>query len=589
MIKHRKLVLMAAMIVLAQQPVPVSAIGVSQDSKTACESSASISGFASLADRFYDHNFKRNPNWATNLGIHHYDHLSPDLSKEGIAREVIELKDFLQRFEALKPETLSEQDRLDRRQLISYIKARLLDLESVCFWQRNPDFYSSESNAMIFSLLTRDFTAPADLLERVISREKHIPYILHCGKNNLINPPRIYTEVALEQIPGMISFFESSVPEKFKTVDDKLLLTEFQTTNAAVVKSLKDYQKYLKETLLPKSNGEFALGTELYRKKLDYEEMVDMPLDQLLAMGEAELKRLQKDFETTARQIDSKKTSREVFVIVSSEHPAPDKLIASTAAVLEELKEFCRTKNIVTFPSPTDLRVDETPPFMRALSFASMDAAGPFEEKATQAYYYVTVPETNWKPERIEEHMRAFCKYDILNISVHEAYPGHYVQGLWRRRAPSKTSKIMGCGSNAEGWAHYSEQMMVDQGLMNGDKKLKLIMLHDALLRCCRYIVAIKLHTQGMSMPQAIDFFMQEGYQEKANAERETKRGTMDPTYLVYTLGKLQILALREEYKKQRGKAYSLEEFHDRFLATGCPPIKMVREMLLSPAYSAKK
>jgi uncharacterized protein (DUF885 family) len=177
--------------------------------------------------------------------------------------------------------------------------------------------------------------------------------------------------------------------------------------------------------------------------------------------------------------------------------------------------------------------------------------------------------------------MRSFCKYDLLNTSVHEAFPGHYVQGLWNRTAPSKTTKIIGCNSNIEGWAHYTEQMMVEQGLDNNDPKLKLTMIHDALLRACRYMVGIKMHTKGMTMNEGIEYFIKEGYTEKANAERETKRGTKDATYLVYTLGKMQILALREDYKKAKGNAYTLKDFHDRFLATGCPPVSIIREVLL--------
>jgi uncharacterized protein (DUF885 family) len=218
---------------------------------------------------------------------------------------------------------------------------------------------------------------------------------------------------------------------------------------------------------------------------------------------------------------------------------------------------------------------------MRALTFAAMDAPGPFEQKAKEAYYYVTLPEADWKPERVEEHMRAFCKYDLLNTSVHEAFPGHYVQGLWQRKAPSKIAKIIDCGSNVEGWAHYCEQMMVEQGLENGDKKLKMVMIHDALLRCCRYIVGISMHTKGMSMDEGIKFFVNEGYQEKANAERETKRGTMDPTYLVYTLGKLQIIALRDDYKKLKGAEFSLKDFHNKIMETGAPPIKIIRQIIM--------
>lgn len=537
--------------------------------------------FAEMVDNYFEAMFKNDPEAATAIGIHTYDTMAPDYSATATAEWIAELKLNLKRFEGLKPEELSAQSKIDRRLLISDIKGKLLMLEELKSLERNPDMYSSNASSMVYGLMTRDF-APLDLrLKSVIEREKKIPLMLRAGKNNLKNPPRIYTEIALEQLPGIIDFFQNSVTEKFKTVKDEALQSEFNKVNNDVIAQLKDYQKFLKEDLLPKSNGTFAFGPEVYSKKLLYDEMCSTPLDKLLADGETELKRLQKEFVETAKSIDPSKSPEEVFVSISSDHPKPAELISSVSGVLNQLKTYCTSKNIVTIPTEDDLKVDETPPFARALSFASMDAPGPFETKAKEAYYYVTLPEPNWSAERTEEHMRSFCKYDLINTSVHEAFPGHYVQGLWTRTAPSPTTKVIGCNSNIEGWAHYCEQMMVEEGLENNDKKLKLTMIHDALLRCCRYIVGIKMHTKGMTMPEGIDFFVKEGWTEKANAERETKRGTMDATYLVYTLGKLQIIALKEDYKKARGTAFTLKDFHDRFLAAGCPPVEIIREILL--------
>jgi uncharacterized protein (DUF885 family) len=226
--------------------------------------------------------------------------------------------------------------------------------------------------------------------------------------------------------------------------------------------------------------------------------------------------------------------------------------------------------------------VEATPPFMMALVFAAMDTPGTFETKAKEAFYFVTVPSRDWTKEHTEEHMRFYSYDDLLNTSVHEAYPGHYVQFLFVKDLSSKVRKILASTSYEEGWAHYCEQMMLDEGFGKGDKKLKLVQLHDALLRACRYICAIKLHTSDMTVAQATDFFVKEGYQEKANAEREAKRGTMDPTYLVYTLGKLQILSLREEVKKAQGDKFNLYDFHNRFLSTGAPPVEIVRKEMMA-------
>lgn len=540
--------------------------------------------FDRLVDEFFDFKCRVNPDWATVLGFHQYDSQAPDLSAATIKANIEKLKSFQTQFAAIKPETLSAQSKIDLSMINSAINADLLEYEDIRAWEKNPDTYSSQSSSMVYDLLSRDFAPINERAKSVIAREKKIAGILKIGRDNLKNPPKIYTEIAIEQLPGIIDLFQTSIPEKLKSVTDKALKDEFDKTNAEVIAELKSYQKFLKEDLLPKSKGNFALGADAYSKKLLYEEMEDSSIDDLLARGETEMKRLQDEFIKTAKEIDASKSPTEVFTSISSDHAAPDKLLPSIVAMLKELKTYCSDKNIITIPSEDNLQVMETPAFMRALTFAAMDAPGPFEEKAKEAYYYVTLPEAGWKPERIEEHMRAFCKYDVINTSVHEAFPGHYVQGLWARKAPSKTSKILGCGTNIEGWAHYCEQMMVEQGLENGDKKLKLVMIHDALLRCARYIVGIRMHCKGMSLDDGISYFVKEGYQEKANAEREAKRGTSDPTYLVYTLGKLQLIALRDDYKKLKGSEFSLKDFHDRVMATGTPPVKIIRQILMEPS-----
>lgn len=249
--------------------------------------------------------------------------------------------------------------------------------------------------------------------------------------------------------------------------------------------------------------------------------------------------------------------------------------------VLGGLRDYITAHRIVTIPSTVLPIVEETPPFERATTFASMDTPGPFEKVAKEAFFNVTLPEASWSKQQVEEHMAGFNRGTIISTAVHEVYPGHYVQFLWLKDAPSKVRKLIGCSSNAEGWAHYSEQMMLDEGYGNGDLKLRLGQLQDALLRNARYIVGIQMHTGKMTYDQAIDFFVKEGYLTHANGEREAKRGTADPTYLYYTLGKLEILKLREDYKRMKGSAFSLEEFHNSFLKQGFPPIKIVRRAML--------
>jgi uncharacterized protein (DUF885 family) len=418
-------------------------------------------------------------------------------------------------------------------------------------------------------------------LQSVIARERQIPAVFEAARANLKNPPRIYTEVAIEQLPGIVSFFQNDVPAAFKQVTDPKLLADFQNSNAAVIDALNSYLAYLKNDLLPRSHGDFRLGADRFRKKLLYEEMVDLPLDKLVEIGMADLRRNQEAFKQTAAKIDPGKTPRQILDEATHDHPAPDHLLQSFRDVLGGLKDYITAQQIITIPSPVLPILEETPPFMRALTTASMDTPGPYEKVAKEAFFNVTLAEPSWTPKEVEEHMESFNRGTIISTAIHEAYPGHYVQFLWMQTIPSKVRKLLGANSNAEGWAHYCEQMMLDEGYGNGDLKLRLGQLQDALLRNARYIVGIQMHTGHMTYEQGIDFFVQEGYQTRALGERETKRGTSDPTYLYYTLGKLEILKLREDYKKMRGDAFTLHEFHDRFMREGTPPIKIVRKALL--------
>jgi hypothetical protein len=537
--------------------------------------------FTQLVDEYFDYFFRHNPTRATNEGVHDFDHLIDGYTRTDVESEVTATRQFLNRFEAIDPAKLTDEMSSDREMVVSHLRATLLELEEVRSWERDPDYYSSGATRAVFGLISRQFAPPAERLKSVIARERRIPAVFEAARENLKRPPRVYTEIALEELPGIIRFFEKDVPAAFEGVRDEKLLDEFVAANQAVIDAIGQYERFLKETVLPRSDGDFRIGAELFRKKLLFEEMIDTPLDELLRVGYADLRANQRAFTRTAAEIDPKRTPQEVMAELEREHPAPEKLLDSFRDVVGGLRNFCEEHKIVTFPSPVPPTIAETPPFMRALSFASMDTPGPFEPKATEAYFNVTLPEPHWPKERVEEHMAAFNYGTIVSTAIHEAYPGHYTQFLWVQRAPSKVRKILGCSSNSEGWAHYTEQMMFDEGYGRGDLKLRLGQLQDALLRNCRFVVGIEMHTGKMSFDKGVDFFVREGFQTRTNAERETKRGTADPTYLVYTLGKLEILRLRDDYRKLRGDAFTLQEFHDALLKQGYPPIKLVRRSLL--------
>lgn len=534
--------------------------------------------FAQLANRFFDEVvFRYDPVQGTAAGFHQYDTQLPSGSKAEVQQQTAALRKFESEIAAFDPRGLSPTSTADRELVLSQIRGGLLALENIRMWEKNPDTYSSAATNAIFVIMSRTFAPPAERMKSAIAREKLIPRLLQSARDNLKNPPRIYTEVAIEQMPGIVSFFQNDVPKAFQTVVND----DFRKTNQSVIDALKSYETWMKSDLLPRSKGDFRIGAENYRKKLLYDEMVDIPLDRLLQIGYDDLHRNQAEFQRVAAQIDPKRTAQQILDEAEKDHPTGNQLLPAFRDVLGGLRSFVESHRIVTIPSPVPPIVEETPPFMRALTTASMDTPGPYEKVAKEAFFNVTLPEPSWSKQQTEEYLEGFNRGTIISTAVHEVYPGHYTQFLWIKDAPTKVRKLIGCSSNAEGWAHYSEQMMLDEGYGNGDRKLRLGQLQDALLRDARYIAGIQMHTGKMTMEQATDFFVKEGYQVRPVAEKEAKRGTSDPTYLVYTLGKLEILKLREDYKKMKGPQYSLQAFHDAFMAQGYPPIKIVRRALL--------
>jgi uncharacterized protein (DUF885 family) len=549
--------------------------------------------FDAAADDYFDQvYFHYGPTNGTLVGYHQYDSQLEDFSRKSIDTEIAALKAFDTRIAAIHPDDAVADfvPRSDREMVLASIHSQLLTLETIRPWEKNADNYSSACANGAFTLMERKFASSDDRLRSLIAREKQMPALLEDARANLKNPPHIFTEIAIEQLPGIVGFFEHDVPLAFADAKDPELKAEFARTNAAVIASLNSYLTWLRMDLLAKSNGDFRIGAETFSKKLEYDEMVDIPLNRLLEIGWADLRRNQEHFKQVAHDLEPDKTPSAVLEELGKKHPAPDQLLNAFRATLNGLVDFIRSHHIVTIPSDVRPILEETPPFMRATTFASMDTPGPFEKHATEAYFNVTLPGPSMSPAEVEGYMHSFNVGTVISTAVHEAYPGHYVQFLWLPQAPSKVRKLLGATTDVEGWAHYTEQMMLDEGYgqpgagakdERESKFLRLGQLQDALLRNARFIVGIEMHTGKMSFEQAEEFFQKEGYQSKETAVVETKRGAGDPTYLYYTLGKLQIMKLREDLKKKQGAAFSLQEFHDNFLRQGYPPIKIVREAML--------
>jgi uncharacterized protein (DUF885 family) len=549
--------------------------------------------FATYTQQYFDDFFKLNPTAGTSAGLHQYDTQLEDYSAAGVEHQVSVLKAWQKKLATIDPAALDAEPAADYQILLNSIRSQLLTLEVIRPWEKNPDNYSSGVTGSIFSIMERAYAPANTRLRAVVEREKLIPQVLLDARKNLKNPPRIYTEIALEQIEGSADFFANDVPSAFTDATDAKTKADFLKTNAAAVAALKSYGAWMKSDLLPRSNGDFRYGADTFAKALSYNEMVDTPLDRVLAIGLADLHKNQAEFARVARLIDPAKTPQQELAELATIHPAPDKLLQAFHDKFNSEIAFIKSHHIITLPSDVEPVLEETPPFERATTQASMDAPGPFETHSTKAYFNVTLPEKDWSPERVAEHMAAFNAGTIVSTSVHEAYPGHYVQFLFEPQYPSTIRKLIGANTNVEGWAHYCEQMMLDEGYgQPGDgatsereaNLIRLGQLQDALLRDARFVIGIRMHTGvggAMSQEEAVKFFVEEGYQSRAIGEMETKRGTSDALYLYYTLGKLEIMKLREDLKKKQGASFSLQSFHDDLMRQGTAPIKVIRKAMM--------
>jgi uncharacterized protein (DUF885 family) len=549
--------------------------------------------WSQLGDDFINQYLAFSPTTSTQIGIHTHDAELDDYSASSLAKQVAWLQQFEKRVLAFDPKSLSATDAADREILLNNIRANLLELQVVRTFAKNPDTYSSGAAASIYVIMSRKFAPTDERLRSVIAREKQFPRLFADARANLKGVPRIYTEIALEQLPGTIGFFEKDVPAAFANATDPTVKSAFAESNAVAIKQLREYEDWLKSDLLPRSNGDFRIGADTFSKKLLYDDMVSTPLDRLFEIGMADLRKNQSEFQRIAKEVDPTKSPAEVLAQLQSMHPAPSEIMQGFRNTFDGLIAFINSHHIITIPGDRKPTLQETPPFERATTTASMDTPGPFEKVATEAYFNVTLPQPGDSAEDVAGIMAGLNVGTIISTSIHEVFPGHFTQYLWEKRAPTKLRMLLSANTNVEGWAHYTEQMMLDEGYaqpgagakdLRESRLIRLGQLQDALLRDARFVCGIQMHRGKFTLDQSREFFVKEGFQSPRIADVETKRGTSDPTYLYYTLGKLQILKLREDLRKKQGDAFSLGKFHDDFMSQGYPPIAIVRRALLGNA-----
>ena len=551
------------------------------------------SEYESVAEEYIKGFLAARPLLGTSLGFHEYDGKIADYSRLALDAELSRLKRFDDRLKIFDVGKLGQRQSIDLRILQAAIKKELFQRQEMAIFERNPMVYARAADVNVY--IKRNFAPLEDRVHSITLIESQVPNIIIAARTNLDAVlPKPYVELAIQVAKGSAEFLKKDLVAAVADLKDDRVKAEFIESNRRAATALSDYAAWLEREKLPKASADFAIGEEKYRRMLSETELVNLDPKQILEIGETKLKEEQQAFAEAAKQIDPSKPAIDVFKQIQSEHPTPENLVREVAKNLEQIRKYVATHKLVTIPSEVRAQVRETPQYLRATSFASMDTPGAFEKHATEAYYYVTPTEPEWPEKQKEEWLTAFNYYTSDIISIHEAYPGHYVQFLRLNASPaSKVERIFSSYAFNEGWAHYCEKMMIDQGYggpttpkpteedVKRAAKYRMAQVDEALLRLCRLCVSIKMHTQNMTLDEATKFFQDNCYYEPKPARAEAMRGTVDPGNLNYTLGKLQILKLLENYRAQQGAEFSLQKFHNELLNHGMPPIRLLRELML--------
>lgn len=526
------------------------------------------SAFGALSDRILDQWLADDPSFGRNLGLHAWDGKIADYSPEGLKARIERLKKQRADLAAVDKSKLTADEALDHAILLGQTDLFLFRLDELSDPKKRPQFYDELFGVNAY--LDRDYAPIEDRVKALLTHEeaalKQVKYVLSNLERPLSKP---IVETAIKVYKGYAEYLRGDVAKLTKGVGTQEFQAKLTQTNNALAAEADKIVDHLKKDELPKAdNKTHILGPDRFKKLIKVQEGLDVPLADLEKMAEENLAANKKAFEELAKVKKVKLTPTKAETIFED-----------ATKLMEASRKFVIDNKIVTIPSEDQAVIKETPPFMRWNS-AFLSQPGPYEPKATTAFYYITKPDPKWPKKEQLEYLMPYGV--LLSTTVHEVYPGHFLQGLFIKRAPTRAQKMLGAYSFIEGWAHYIEQMMIEEGFGRDRPESHMGQLSDALLRNCRFVASIGIHTKGMTLAQAERRFIADCKQDKATAREQAIRGTFDPGYFAYTLGKVQILALREEAKKKLGKGFSLQRFHDALLAHGSPPVPLIRDRVLA-------
>ena len=559
----------------ARQPGPADSSPAAAAPSTATVPAAQAT-WAPIASRFVEDYFKAQPFFAAQAGRHEFDGQMPDLSADAIKREIVRLQKAREELAGVDPAGLAPDQRLERETLLNVTDRDLFWLDRAQWPFRNPSWYLDKLDPDMY--LSRDYAPLEQRLKGFIGYSRAVPGIAAAIRANLRTPvPRPYVEYGIKAFGGMADFYRKDIPQIFRSVKDAQLQKQLLAANTAAATAMQDLTKWMIEQRKSATEG-FAIGPDLYARMLQDTERVNLPLAQIEAAGKADLARNTEALRKVCEQYLPDKPLTACIAKTTADKPKGS-VVEAAREQLKELKAFIQQRQIVSIPSKEEALVAVAPPY-NAANFAFINIPGPYDH-GVASIYNIAPPDPTWS--KAEQAAYIPGKATLLITSAHEVWPGHFLQGLFANANPMKTLSLWWSYAFAEGWAHYCEEMMVDEGLGDGAPEIRIAQLRDALLRDVRLLSSIGLHTQGMSVADSQKMFVERAFQDVGNARQQSARGTYDPGYLYYTLGKLMIKKLRADWLAAQQPAASVDDtkalraFHDKFLSYGAPAVPLVR------------
>jgi len=518
------------------------------------------------------------PQWAVFQGRHEYDGQLPDWSRAAIEKEIARLHQQRDEAMAFADDQMTAEQLYQREYLVSRVDQDLFWMEKARYPFRNPEYYFGWMSDSLdpSPYIALDYAPLEQRMRAFTLYLQNVPRAVAQIRENLEMPmPRTWLQLGIDGFGGYADYFREDVPAVWAAVDDEDLQQEFASANAEAIEAMQDLTDWLKSNM-PNATEDFALGPDLFREMLWDTERVDISLEELEAIGRADMARNLQNLQEACAEYAPGFSLQDCFAKMSSNKPSEDS-VQSAREQLQEIRKFIVQEDLVSIPGTEEAKVDEAPPYARS-NFAYINIPGAWE-KNQPSVYYISPPNPAW-PEDVQADYIA-GEADLLFTSVHEVWPGHFLNFLHANRAPFFYGRVFVGYAFAEGWAHYTEEMMIEAGLRNGDPETRIGQISNALLRDARFLSTIGLHTKGWSVEDSERFFMEEGFQSEGTAIQQAARGTYDPAYLNYTMGKLMIKRLRDDWTATRGGRKAWREFHDTFLSYGGPPIPLVRMQMM--------